>query len=85
VTGTVVWSRPAAHDLRRLAPDVAEPVRRAIDRFAATGHGDVRPLVGPEDRWRLRVGDWRVIFSYDVDTEELLISRVLPRDRAYRD
>jgi mRNA-degrading endonuclease RelE of RelBE toxin-antitoxin system len=45
----------------------------------------VRPLVGPEDRWRLRVGDWRVIFSYDVDTEELLISRVLPRDRAYRD
>ena len=85
MTGTVIWSRPAAHDLRRLAPDVAERVRRAVDRFAATGQGDVRPLVGPEDRWRLRVGDWRVIFSYDVDTGELLISRVLPRDRAYRD
>ena len=84
MTWTVVWSRSAAHDVRRLDPIVAERVRRAVRRFATTGQGDVRPLVGGGDQWRLRVGDWRVIFSYDVAASELLIGRVLPRDRAYR-
>jgi mRNA-degrading endonuclease RelE of RelBE toxin-antitoxin system len=68
-----------------LRPTLPSASGRAVDRFAASGQGDVRPLAGPEDRWRLRVGDWRVIFSYDADTGEFLISRVLPRDRAYRD
>jgi hypothetical protein len=31
---------------------------------AETGQGDVRKLQGPGNRWRLRVGDWRVIFVF---------------------
>ena len=48
----------------------------ALDRFAATGEGDVRPLRGEfAGSYRLRVGKWRVfvllegaeIFAYQID------------------
>ena len=36
-------------------------------------------------QWRLRVGDWRVRFSRDPGSRTILVLRVLPRGRAYRD
>jgi mRNA-degrading endonuclease RelE of RelBE toxin-antitoxin system len=33
----------------------------------------------------LRVGDWRVRFGYDFAERTILVLRVLPRGRAYRD
>lgn len=41
------------------------------------------PLKG-RDEWRLRVGDWRVIFARDSDAKTLTILRILPRGRAYQ-
>ena len=35
-------------------------------------------------RYRLRVGDWRVLFEYDHAGHVLIILRVLPRGNAYR-
>jgi mRNA-degrading endonuclease RelE of RelBE toxin-antitoxin system len=55
-----------------------------LERFAESGHGDVRKLKGAEDRWRLRVGAWRVIFTVAREGHALLILRVLPRGKAYR-
>ena len=40
---------------------------------------------GKLNEWRLRVGDWRIRFGLDADTETVVILRVLPRGRAYRD
>ena len=34
----------------------------ALVRFAATGHGDVKPLKDRPGELRLRVGKWRVFF-----------------------
>jgi len=84
VTWEIVWSRPAERDLRRLDPVVAERITDAIERLATTGQGDVRPLQGRDQQWRLRVGDWRVIFSYQSTVITILVIRVLPRGRAYR-
>ena len=36
-------------------------------------------------QWRLRVGAWRVRFNRDPEARTVLILRVLPRGRAYRD
>jgi mRNA-degrading endonuclease RelE of RelBE toxin-antitoxin system len=47
----------------------------------AAGH-DVVHLVGARALFRLRVGDWRVIFRRDGDT--MMILRVLHRREAYR-
>lgn len=51
---------------------------------STNGHGDVRPLQGRPREWRLRIGDWRVIFTYDDETTAIVILAVLPRGRAYR-
>ncbi len=78
------WTPRAEKDLRRLDRQVAERVREAISRFAQTGYGDVTRLEGEQDL-RLRVGSWRDRFDYDRDAHALIILRVLPRGRAYRD
>jgi mRNA interferase RelE/StbE len=36
-----------------------------------------------QDAWRLRVGDWRVIFERDEAIRVIGVVRVLPRGRAY--
>lgn len=80
----VVWSHPAERDLRQIDIDVARRVQLAMNRFAATGHGNVRKLKGRVDQFRLRVGDWRVIFMYEREQGAIQVIRVLPRDHAYQ-
>ena len=59
-----------------------ERVLNAVDRFAASGVGDIRALGGPwHGRFRLRVGRWRVIFRQD---DGIVVLRVLHRREAYR-
>lgn len=55
--------------------------RLAGDRTART----VRKLHGQGDEWRLRVGDWRVRLRFDDAARTIVVVRVLPRGRAYRD
>ena len=83
----VEWSATSERDLRRLTSQERERIRRAVYRLAETGHGDVKRLVGRAREWRLRVGDWRVLFTNTdaPDDDALLILRVLPRSRAYRE
>jgi mRNA-degrading endonuclease RelE of RelBE toxin-antitoxin system len=63
-------------DLKRLDAGAQTRVLSALERFAATGEGDVRPLRGEfAGSYRLRVGKWRVfvllegteIFAYQID------------------
>ena len=82
----VLWTRRAAADLRGLEENVRQRVRNAVNRYAETGLGDVRRLRGYDREWRLRVGQWRVRFTYDDDSESItiLVLRVLHRREAYR-
>jgi mRNA-degrading endonuclease RelE of RelBE toxin-antitoxin system len=36
-----------------------------VAAFAQSGQGDVKKLAGTGEHWRLRVGEWRVIFVFD--------------------
>jgi mRNA-degrading endonuclease RelE of RelBE toxin-antitoxin system len=42
-------------------------------------------LAGGGNRWRLRVGRWRIIFDLDNSTGVMLVTRALARKDAYRD
>ncbi|MCY3744650.1 MAG: type II toxin-antitoxin system RelE/ParE family toxin [Acidobacteria bacterium] len=70
--------------MRRLDPDARTRVLTAIDAFAESGIGDVLRLKGLERQWRLRVGDWRVLFQFNRDDATLRVEAVLHRSRAYR-
>jgi mRNA interferase RelE/StbE len=77
-------SRQATRDLAKAPEHVRLRALRQIQALSA----NPRPrgclkLTGYERRWRLRIGDWRII--YDIFDHELrvVIVRVPPRGEAY--
>ncbi|MBI4545728.1 MAG: type II toxin-antitoxin system RelE/ParE family toxin [Gemmatimonadetes bacterium] len=80
----LVYTARARRDLKKLDVQTAARIVVALERFAATGHGDVKKLtdVHPPE-YRLRVGDHRVRFQRDDTAELLIVLRVLPRGEAY--
>lgn len=83
MTWTVIWSDGASSDLAALDKTVARRVVAAVDRLAAKNQGNVKHLKGSQ-RYRLRVGDWRVIFQREPSKKTLRIERVAHRSDAYR-
>jgi mRNA interferase RelE/StbE len=80
---TLRFTRSAQKELRRLDTPVRTRILVALDRLVAEdGPLDVRRLTGSK-QYRLRVGDWRVIFDHDPATRTILVRHVLPRGRAY--
>lgn len=79
---TVRYTRRAAKEMEDLPLEDQKRVLEAMDRFAASGVGDVRALSGQwRGRFRLRAGDWRAIFRRE---DDIVVIRVLHRREAYR-
>jgi len=78
-------ARRAEVELKRLPAHEQARIRLALDRLIqGPEQGDVRKLGGRENQWRLRVGDYRVLFSRDSAARVIVVLHVLPRGRAYR-
>ena len=81
-----VLLRPAAdRDHRALSPDIRERILRALHTLET----DPRPsgavkLTGRLDRWRIRVGDYRIIYQVDDSSDQVLVLRIAHRREAYR-
>ena len=83
----LTWGHRALADLDRIARQdrrQAIRIRDAVARYADDDQGDVRKMAGRSDLYRLRVGDWRVLFTLDDGGRTVAISRVLNRRDAYR-
>jgi mRNA interferase RelE/StbE len=80
---TVLYTERALRDLRALPRDVQDRIRDAVERFASIGHGDIKKLKGHAAQYRLRVGDYRVIFTYQDRQLTILVLRILDRKDAY--
>lgn len=81
----VQWSDHAQKDLKRLDRSLQKRIVEAVDRLTESGQGDVRPLQGSRDKvHRLRVGDWRVLFTREGASLLILVLRVRPRGGAYQ-
>lgn len=70
-------------EITRRDAALARRIRRRVASYAATAQGDVKKLQGARDQWRLRVGDWRVIYIFDPPGTITILAVVLRRD-AYR-
>ena len=81
-------STAAKKDLRKLDPPIAKLI---LDTLETTpfrkGSADVKKLRGHKNRYRLRIGDWRVIFRHDNERNALVVLVLCIRHRrgAYRD
>jgi len=77
------WSPRALDELARIARRnrrEADRIDASAKRYAETGQGDVVKLAGQDDLYRLRVGDWRIIFAYEDGGLVVLALRVLRRN-----
>jgi mRNA-degrading endonuclease RelE of RelBE toxin-antitoxin system len=65
VSRQVEWAKRARKKLLRLDRPAQKRILGAIDLLVEEGRGDVRSFEGGDEyEYRLRVGDWRVLFSY---------------------
>lgn len=64
---TIILTTAAARDLDKLPATAREAVTKSLTHYAVTGEGDVLKLSGREG-YRMRVGEYRVIFAEDQTT-----------------
>jgi mRNA interferase RelE/StbE len=81
----VVLRRSAARELADLTQPIRGRVTRALDGLS----NEPRPpgaklLTGRERIWRLRVGDYRILYLVDDDIVTVLVIRIRHRSDAYR-
>ena len=58
----ILWTRSARRQWRKLPAEAQTRIAKALKAYAANGSGDVENMVG-EDGARLRIGDYRIIFT----------------------
>ncbi|MGQ0650743.1 MAG: type II toxin-antitoxin system RelE family toxin [Betaproteobacteria bacterium] len=77
----VVFARSARKELQNLDPQVARRILKQVEAFVT----DPRPsgvvkLEGATDLWRIRVGQWRVV--YRISDRERLVDVIAVRHRS---
>lgn len=80
----VIFAKDALKTLKVIDNTTAKRIQAKIHQFAqdpASLANQVKRLQGDEILWRLRVGDWRVIFNQDLVVVHVV--RIAPRGSAY--
>jgi mRNA interferase RelE/StbE len=81
---SVEYSRDASRTLMRMDRTTAQRIRQKVAQLATfpdAQANNVRALRGSDGLMRLRVGDWRVIYTDTMVV--LLVIKVAPRGSAY--
>jgi mRNA-degrading endonuclease RelE of RelBE toxin-antitoxin system len=80
----VLWTVEARSDLRAIERETALRLLTSLDRFLKTNSGNVKQLEGFDPPlFRLRVGDWRIIYRKQPNNA-IEVIRVWNRREAYR-
>lgn len=83
----IEYSRDALKVLVRMPTNTARLVRSKIEQLAAdpsASNNNVKRLKGV-DAFRLRVGDWRVVYELHHRTIVVFVVRIGPRSSIYED
>ena len=54
------------------------------DSFAPVKLFDVKKLKGMQDTFRIRLGDWRIIYEFKRKESMVLVYEIVPRGSAYQ-
>ena len=73
------YTKIAIKHIETLDKPTKQRIKTAIEKIP---FGDIKKLTGYENDYRLRVGNYRVLFSLDNDI--IIVKDVLPRGQAYK-
>jgi mRNA interferase RelE/StbE len=82
MTYEIEFKPRALKDLESLPKDIQRRIVAKIEALAHDLAGDVKRLTNFTPEYRLRVGDYRILFEVEVNT--IVIYRILHRKDAYR-
>lgn len=74
----IIYTRQAAKAISKISNPLKKNIKEAIERLPA---GDVKKLRGYKSAYRLRVGDYRILFTLNVKIE---ITNILSRGSSYK-
>lgn len=80
---SVLWSPEARVNLRAIDRKTALDILHCVDRYLETRSGDVKSLRPPLNGFRLRCGDYRILFRHD-GQNQISITAVKHRREASR-
>ena len=81
----ILLTRSAEREILELPGTIQERVERAIDLLRVTPRpSGSRKLRGSSGLWRIRVGDYRVVYMVDDRTRTIDVSHVRHRKDVYR-
>jgi mRNA interferase RelE/StbE len=82
---TVLLVPAAERDRKKLPPEIRSRINRALLNLEQDARpSGVTKLSGSANVWRLRVGDYRVLFEIDDGAQTISILRIAHRREAYR-
>jgi len=82
---SIVFARSARRELERLNDPLSSRILKRIESLASSPRpSGCRKLEGTENLWRVRVGDYRIIYAVDDLTRMVDITCIRHRRDAYR-
>jgi mRNA interferase RelE/StbE len=79
----IVWAEPVVEALRKMEKLVARQIIKKVDELKEAPYKNVRKLMN-SPYFRIRVGDYRVIFDIDPKLSRILIVKVGHRKNIYK-
>ena len=81
----IEWKKSTKKDLRKLPPDEVDRVLAAVDGLSDEPFPrGVEKLAGSECAYRIRIGDYRVVYEVIAGAKLVEIQRVRHRKDVYR-
>jgi mRNA interferase RelE/StbE len=74
----------AARSYRRLHSPLRDRINAAIDRLATDPRPEGVVKLAGRDDYRIRVGDYRIVYAVDDDERLVIIARIAHRREVYR-
>lgn len=79
----VLLAPSAQRDFKKLPPDTRDRIRAAMAPLAKHPRERAQKLAG-EDSYRVRAGDYRIVYRIDDKAREVLVARIKHRREVYR-
>ena len=85
VSYKIVWKGSSEHDLRKIDRQYVSRILKAVESLADNPFPvQSRKLKDSESSYRLRIGDYRVIYQVDSQSKILTIYHIRHRKNAYK-
>jgi mRNA interferase RelE/StbE len=86
VTYQIQFSKGAAKQIKKLPADIKERIdKKILDLAIEPRPNGVKKLQGDDNSYRIRVGDYRIIYEIEDDILLVTVIKIKHRNEVYRD